>query len=174
LSKSLKTELYKCVPGDEQRIVDLADQIWKPTFREILTEDRLNYLFNFMYHPDKLKSQLLSDAQQFYFLTENNRDIGYSHLVFHPDFTKLEKIYLHKDFQGQGFGLYLLGQMISKATEKQNLPVQLQVNRGNRKAIDFYLKFGFEIKEARDFEVGDGHIMDDYIMVYHRIEHEVL
>jgi hypothetical protein len=37
------------------------------------------------------------------------------------------------------------------------------VNRGN-KFLDFYLSNGFQIKEEKDFDIGGGYFMNDYIL----------
>jgi ribosomal protein S18 acetylase RimI-like enzyme len=41
----------------------------------------------------------------------------------------------------------------------------LAVNKMNRGAIDAYLKHGFRIADAVVKDIGDGFVMDDYIMV---------
>jgi ribosomal protein S18 acetylase RimI-like enzyme len=40
----------------------------------------------------------------------------------------------------------------------------LQVNRGNAPAIAAYRKQGFRIVESRVFDIGNGFVMDDYVM----------
>jgi len=42
--------------------------------------------------------------------------------------------------------------------------LRLHVNKQNRKAIDCYLRNGFEQIEAAEFDIGGGFIMDDYIL----------
>jgi hypothetical protein len=41
----------------------------------------------------------------------------------------------------------------------------LTVNRKNYKAINFYFKNGFTIKEIADFDIGNGFFMNDFIMI---------
>ena len=43
--------------------------------------------------------------------------------------------------------------------------VKLNVNRGNVRAIAAYERCGFAIRESGDFPIGDGFVMEDYIMV---------
>jgi ribosomal protein S18 acetylase RimI-like enzyme len=40
----------------------------------------------------------------------------------------------------------------------------LTVNRQNFKAINFYFKNGFVIDEVADFEIGNGFVMNDFVM----------
>jgi diamine N-acetyltransferase len=153
-----------CNANDLPRILALANLVWKPTFSPILSEDRLNYLFEFMYSRDRLCQQLGSPNHSFFILQDDNSDVGYAQLVFEQESVKLEKLYLHQNAQGKGYGLYLLNQLIDHAMNLGSVEMQLQVNRANTKAVEFYKKFGFEIIEERDFEVGGGHVMDDYVM----------
>lgn len=167
LNSNSALALYRCTDKDVNRIIALAKSIWIPAFKEILSPDRLDYLFRFMYSPEKLSEHIQDKHQEFYFLLNEGKEVGYSHIVFNPNYMKLEKIYVHPAHQGRGCGLYLLQQMRDKSTRNQRLPIQLQVNRGNTKAVEFYLKFGFSIIGSEDFDVGGGHVMDDYIMIYH-------
>jgi hypothetical protein len=43
--------------------------------------------------------------------------------------------------------------------------MRLQVNRKNYKSINFYFKMGFVIEEVADFDIGDGYLMEDFVMV---------
>jgi [ribosomal protein S18]-alanine N-acetyltransferase len=53
---------------------------------------------------------------------------------------------IHPDFQGQGLGKLLLGNLLEEA-EKRNLErATLEVGENNKKALNLYQKFGF--KEA--------------------------
>lgn len=158
--------LIRCGTGDEQRILALAELVWKPTFSKILSADRLEYLFGLMYDPEKLRSQLSDTSQHYYLLAYGDEEIGYSQLCFYKDWVKLEKLYVLETMQGKGCGLYLLRSMLSEAIRHSIFELRLQVNRGNKKAIEFYHKFGFRTIASRDFNVGGGHYMEDFEMSY--------
>ena len=42
----------------------------------------------------------------------------------------------------------------------------LTVNRQNYKAINFYFKLGFKIQTVADFDIGNGYVMNDFVMFY--------
>jgi len=160
----LNIEIISCNHHHLSRIKALAEVVWKPTFSAILPGDRLDYLFDYMYHEDRLMQQLKDEHHHFYLFNDAERDIGYAQLVVNKAEVKLEKIYLLQDVQGKGYGLYLLNFLIGVAKQLGCERMQLQVNRGNTKAINFYQRFGFKIDRSEDFDVGGGHIMDDYVM----------
>lgn len=160
----MELRLNKCSTSDLSRILALANAIWKPTFSAILTQERLNYLFELMYNRDKLQALLSNADNHFFILTENDEDKGYAQLVISSKMVKLEKLYLHPGVQGKGYGLYLLNQLTDFSLNLGCENMQLQVNRSNLKAVEFYKKYGFVIIEEKDFDVGGGHVMDDYVM----------
>jgi len=41
----------------------------------------------------------------------------------------------------------------------------LQVNKQNLDSIAIYLKAGFTVREETVFDIGNGFVMDDYVMV---------
>jgi ribosomal protein S18 acetylase RimI-like enzyme len=65
--------------------------------------------------------------------------------------------------QGQGFGKKMLQVAIDFAIDSKKPSLELTVNRNN-KSLDFYLGNGFEIKEEKDFDIGSGYFMNDYIL----------
>lgn len=157
-------ELKLCSADDIDRILDLANRIWKPAFRDMLPADRLDYLFDYMYNRERILKQLTSADHRFYLLCLGAVDAGYAQLIFFDDYVKLEKLYIDQKEQGKKLGYFCLTELLRIAKDAGFHEMRLQVNRGNAKAIAFYLKFGFYILESQDFEVGNGHVMDDYVM----------
>lgn len=160
----VKPELIPCSIEDIDRILALANRIWKPAFRDMLPPDRLDYLFAHMYNREKIVQQLKSENHRFYILCLGTVDIGYAQLIFCEEYVKLEKLYVDQKEQGKKLGYFCLTELCELAKASGAGKLRLQVNRGNEKAIAFYLKFGFYILESKDFEVGNGHVMDDYVM----------
>lgn len=81
-----------------------------------------------------------------------------------PDTAKLHKIYLLGDYQGQGLGSQLLNHVIRRSAEAGYRYLRLNVNKENVKAQKAYLRNGFNIVEAVKIDIGNGFVMDDYVM----------
>jgi ribosomal protein S18 acetylase RimI-like enzyme len=77
--------------------------------------------------------------------------------------TKIHKIYILPETQGKGIGKKLLDYIVEKAKENRNTILSLNVNRYNS-AYEFYVKIGFEKKGEEDINIGNGYLMEDYIM----------
>jgi ribosomal protein S18 acetylase RimI-like enzyme len=47
--------------------------------------------------------------------------------------------------------------------------IRLTVNRENYKAINFYFKLGFKIEKVADFDIGQGYVMNDFVMLWGKV-----
>ena len=64
---------------------------------------------------------------------------------------------------GKSFGKLLLQHAEVLAGEKGGTTLQLQVNRYN-KAKHFYEKLGYTVAYQKDFDIGAGFFMNDFVM----------
>ena len=85
-----------------------------------------------------------------------------AHAVFKRQ-LKINKLYVLTDFQGKGAGRALVQKAKERATTTRCKAIFLQVNKVNP-AKNFYLQLGFQVREEAVFDIGNGFVMDDYIM----------
>ena len=78
---------------------------------------------------------------------------------------KIDKLYVHPRHQRRGYGGLLIDRVGQVARRLGCKHLVLAVNKGNRAAIDAYLKHGFRVADATVKDIGGGFIMDDYVMV---------
>ena len=158
--------IIKKIDSSEVEIVhDLAHRIWPSTFRDILTEDQIAYMLNWMYDPETLKKQM-ADGHLFFVAEENGKSIGFMGIQpNYPDHhsTKIHKLYVLPEIQGKGIGRQLIQTSMEVAQEEGNDRLILNVNRFN-KAVSFYERIGFEILYEENIDIGNGYLMEDYVM----------
>ena len=155
----------KIKSDDYKKIISLADRIWKKSFEDFLPPDRLNYLYDFMYGGEIVKQQIESGEQEYYIAEYENEEVAYYSIQsLGEGCYKLNKLYLLKEFHGKGIAGKIMDEIESIIKSKNGKSLMLTVNRANSRAISFYKKYGFEITGDEDFDVGGGHIMDDFIM----------
>ncbi len=145
----------------------LAHKIWPIAYKEILSQAQLDYMLNWMYSLESLTQQM-QEGHHYFGIYEADEMVGF--LDVQPNQSeigvlKLNKIYVLPAFHGKGFGYQLIQFAINYAKSEQQKTIELQVNRHN-KAKDFYTKIGFTIKEEKDFDIGNGYFMNDYVMEY--------
>ena len=140
----------------------LAHQIWPAAFKDILSRKQIAYMLDWMYSPAALKGQMDS-GHQFLLLSEQRRACGYCAYAHQGKNTKLHKIYVLPEVQGQGCGKILLSEVIDRARKNESSRVVLNVNRYNP-AVVFYEKLGFVVVGTEDNPIGSGYYMNDYVM----------
>lgn len=145
-------------------VQELAHKIWPATYGNILSQDQFDYMMEMMYSIDSLKNQLIT--RPFLLVEDNGKHIGFASYEINFENThktKIHKLYVLPEIQGKGIGKLLINHINEIAQSANNLALILTVNRFN-KAKDFYLKQGFHIVEEKQFQIGNGYIMDDYVM----------
>ena len=78
---------------------------------------------------------------------------------------KLDKLYVMPAHHKAGIGRLLIEHVVTRAREAGCASVRLNVNRENAVAIRAYERCGFVIRARGDFPIGNGFVMEDFIMV---------
>lgn len=144
-------------------IRELTFKVWPQTYAAIISKGQIEYMLEMMYSETSLKKQM-DEGTQFIILNDETEPVGFaSFQQMQNKIYKLHKIYVLSSQQGKGTGKYLVNYIISNIKKKGATALQLQVNRSN-KAKGFYEKLGFCVIEEADFDIGNGYLMNDYVM----------
>lgn len=155
---------YKiATPLDTPLLAELADRIWRTYYPTIITNEQIDYMLEKMYSTESLLLQM-DEGQVFTIVSLQNVPIGYVSIST----TDKKNYFLHKFYvevneHKRGVGTMAFHHLLSQLTSLET--IELTVNRQNYKAINFYFKNGFVIKEVADFNIGDGFFMNDFIMI---------
>lgn len=145
-------------------IQKLAHEIWPKTYSGIISDGQITYMLEMMYSIFSLEKQL--ETRPFLLVEDQGEYIGFASYeinVEHSSATKIHKIYVLPQTQGKGIGRQLIHHIAEIARKHDNTTLQLTVNKNNN-ARFFYEKLGFSVIEQAVFDIGNGYIMDDYIM----------
>ena len=155
--------IRKATIEDVPLIQELCFKIWPQTYAPILSQDRIDYMLEYMYSAASLQKQM-DAGSQFIFVYDDDEPVGYAaYLCKGHGVYKLDKIYVLPSEQGKGTGQFVIDYIIAEIKRGGATALQLQVNRNN-KAKSFYEKLGFVVIDYQEFEIGGGHVMDDYVM----------
>ena len=150
-------------PSDIELIRELCFKVWPQTYASILTTAQIDYMLEMMYSPESLKQQLRNGAD--YMLCYDGAEpVGFASLEpGDGNKFKLSKLYVLPNQQGKGTGRYMIEYIAALAAQRGGTVLQLQVNKHNA-AQHFYQKLGFKIAKSAVFDIGNGFVMDDYVM----------
>lgn len=158
--------ITKATTADCLLINSLASRIWEPTYGAILTSEQLSYMFDMMYAPANILKQMNELHHQYFIIYADGLPSGYLSIeTVEKDLFNFQKIYSLPALHGSGIGRYIIEQGIEylKSIHPGAFTIELNVNRHNQ-AVGFYKHIGFREHATRDYHIGNGYYMNDYIM----------
>lgn len=152
---------------DFDTVARLADTIWRGHYGTMISMAQIDYMLDGRYTAENLGRYIDSDARWMRVLRVDGQAAGYCSwsLGEREDEVKMEQLYLLAEHKGKGLGGLML-RTIEEACRALGRPVlYLTVNKGNLDSIAVYLRSGFAVREEVVFDIGNGYVMDDYVMV---------
>jgi ribosomal protein S18 acetylase RimI-like enzyme len=152
--------------ADFETLARLGETIWRAHYSRIIGLAQIDYMLAGRYAPDKLRAYLGADDRWLEILRLDGRPVGYcSHaLSATPGEMKLEQLYLLEECRGKGLGSLMLRHVEARARQRGCRVLMLTVNKQNADSIAVYRKSGFTVREEAVFDIGNGFVMDDYVM----------
>lgn len=142
----------------------LAEKIWQAYYPPIVGQAQVEYMLKKFYALDALEKQQ-QEGQTFYLIEDESNAIGFISISGKSDgHFFIHKFYIDSDQQGKGVGKIVFEQIKLLLKSDALTSIKLTVNRQNFKAINFYFNIGFSIKEVADFDIGNGYVMNDFVM----------
>ena len=152
--------------ADLAAVAALAGVIWRRHYPGIITREQIEYMLALGYSHDALKRFVDTAGAGLDLARVGERLIGFG--AYYPldgaPELKLDKLYVHQDFQGRGVGGRLIARAESAARAQNRQTLVLNVNKHNAQAIRAYERSGFAVREAVVVDIGGGFVMDDYVM----------
>ena len=146
-------------------VIDLTKKIWPVAYGEILSKAQLDYMIDKFYNETALR-ELIQKGHVFYLAQDDNEKyVGFVsyEITSEPNKTIIHKFYVLPETQGTGLGRHFFELVKEKVIENNQKAVFLNVNKYN-KALFFYEKLGFTIVKDEVIDIGNGYVMDDYVM----------
>ena len=172
--------ILPATPAEYATIQRIAHTTWPDTFASILSPSQIDYMLKMMYSLEAIADQV-AKGHVFHLLIEPRagknradypdgaitrfRPVAYvSHqLDYLPGTTKIHKLYALPEVQGRGYGKALIKEVAKIARRAGQHTLRLDVNYANR-AVGFYERLGFEKIERCNTDIGNGYLMEDWIM----------
>ena len=151
---------------DLRAVAELAGAIWREHYPGIITPEQIEYMLALGYSRDALRRFISEAGAGLALAYVGERLAGFAayYRPDHPAELKLDKLYVHDDYRGQGVGSRLIAHVEAAATRQARPTLILNVNKHNAKAIRAYERNAFTIRESVIVDIGGGFVMDDYVM----------
>ncbi len=159
-------EIKKATLKDISTIQQLAQIIWPHAYYEIISKEQIKYMLNLMYSNISLTNQM-QKGHQFVLAIDKNIALGFASYSVknkeEPTTFLLHKIYVLPNISKKGIGSFLLTHVCNAGIKSGAIILELNVNKYNS-AKHFYEKKGFTILKEEVIDIGNGYVMDDFVM----------
>lgn len=148
-------------------IATLAEKIWHECFIGIISAEQIDYMVEKFQSFEAMKNQI--ENQDYYYMAVRNNGVLCGYIGVKPENDNrffLSKLYLHESARGMGTASVMLAKVFEEARNISKKSVYLTVNKNNLHAVEVYKKTGFKIIDSVVTDIGNGFVMDDYIMEY--------
>lgn len=157
------TEIKKAVNSDDlKRIAKLANIIWHEHFPPIIGEAQVDYMVSKFQSFEAISTAVKENNYIYYMAFDNGELCGY--IGIHPEGNAvlLSKIYIEKSHRGKKISRQMIETVQNEFSDYDYM--WLTVNKHNDNSVAAYKKMGFEITGEQVADIGNGFVMDDYIM----------
>lgn len=155
-------------PADIDTLLPLAHRIWHAHYPGIITIEQIDYMLARGYTREVILDETEHQGISWIIIRDGGSMIGFISVGPYGDgIMKLHKLYLLPEYHGRGIGARALKECEQLAQQQNAAVLVLNVNRHNQKAITAYQRAGWQIAEEVVVDIGNGYVMDDYIMTKH-------
>ena len=151
--------IIKATENDFKLLADIGRQTFLESHGESAGKADIDAYVNDKYSYPVVKEELADTNNIYHIIYFYNQPAGYSKIILnrpHPNIeqqniTKLERLYLLKEFYKQRASLELFNFNVTMAKANKQAGMWLFVWKENEKSNSFYLKSGFEINSEKRF-----------------------
>lgn len=159
--------LQKVTESEIDELSRLAFDVWTEHYKNILDMGQITYMLDKFQSPQAIRDQQL-DGYEYYWIMDDGSKAGYCAVQPMEDSLFLSKLYLKKASRGKRLARRTLQQLEGRCRKEGFPKIWLMVNRNNP-SVDVYHSLNFEKTRDQVVDIGNGYVMDDYIMEY-RVE----
>lgn len=146
-----------------KELANFASDIWHEYWPILLSDKQIDYMVENFQSENAIKNQIANENYTYYYIIKNNEKAGYFGLSDKEGYLFLSKIYISKEFRHKGLGTKAFEKIKKIAGGRK---IRLTVNKQNINSINAYKKWGFQTIDSVVTDIGNGFVMDDYIMEY--------
>ena len=163
MSSDTQVLIRRATSRDASTIAFLGRTTFGETFGHLFRDPNdLSEYYERTFSEQKIEHSLQKEHNIYWLAFVGDEPVGYAKLKLHSpspflgqaDVCQLQKIYVLKDYLSLRIGLNLQQELMHAARASGSSYIWLSVLKDNERAIQFYLKNGFEKIGDHDFSIG--------------------
>jgi len=153
------------LPDHLDELIAVARSAWHAHYPGIISIEQIDYMLKKSYTRQIILDEIALHGLTWRFISDGSKMIGFFSIgPYGTDTIKLHKLYLLPEYHGKGIGTMSLSKVEQIARSAKVHTLVLNVNKHNSKAIRSYERSGWRISEEVTNDIGNGFVMDDYVM----------
>lgn len=166
------TSIQKAATADTKLLSTLSRQTFIESHGHSAANEDIKSYINAAYNAEACKKELEDENNIYHFIFFKDQPAGFSKIILNcaapgiaaTNITKLERIYVLKEFYSMKLGLTLLNFNIELSKSHQQAGMWLYTWIENERAVNFYKKAGFKIIGSYDFRISATHTNPNHRM----------
>ena len=120
---------------DVEQTAQMADAIWHEYFTPIIGAEQVAYMLEKFQCVAAMQRQISQENMQYFRLMRDGVMVGYTGIREEPDALFLSKLYLAKEYRGQGLARQTLNALVQRCRRQGLSKIWLTVNRYNARLL---------------------------------------
>ena len=155
--------------ADRLRLSRLAEEVWHQHFDSLLPPGQTDYMIEKFQSYEAMGRQMAEERYQYYLFYEPGTEghegyHGYTGFRIDEDALFLSKLYVLQPYRNRRLSSQALDFLITTAQNNGCKKIWLTVNRYNDHTVEIYKHWGFQVVREQCADIGNGYVMDDFIM----------
>lgn len=150
---------------DIRRVARLAAEIWHEHYITIINREQIDYMLDIFQSVTAISDQIFNQDFTYYAIVQDDDHmIGYIAVKEEEGKLFLSKLYIVKEHRGKGYANQAFSFIEALCSSLHLSHIWLTVNKNNTSSITVYKSKGFQIVREQIADIGQGYMMDDFIM----------
>ena len=153
--------------ADQEKLAKLADEIWHEYWPALIGAAQTDYMVEQFQSLEAIKRDMAEHAYEYWFVVdEAGKTVGYTGGRDEPETSRyfISKIYLLAEERSKHYASQIIEFYVELCRNRDLHSMYLTVNKHNELGIRAYLGKGFVTIESVVNDIGNGFVMDDYVM----------
>ena len=153
--------------ADQEELAALAAQIWGEYWPALIGQAQTDYMVEQFQSLDAIRRDMVENAYEYWFVVDDEgRTCGYTggHVESETNRFFISKIYLKAGDRGRHLASDIIAHYVALCRARGLAAMYLTVNKHNELGVRCYRGHGFDVIDAVETSIGEGFVMDDFIM----------
>lgn len=165
-------QITKANSSDSELIASIGKQSFLDSHGHSASKKDMDHFIAQYYTTSAIVKEFSDPLVHYHLINYNDKIVGFSKIVLNNsnanidelNVTKLDRIYLLKEYHGLQLGSKLFNYTIQVSKKINQKGIWLFVWMENLKAVRFYTKLGFKIVGEYDYQISETHSNPNHIM----------